>query len=218
METLCANAWGGSVINVVLAAEPAEFDALVRQPGKRYLARVPRPTSKQFRSHDYWTSILADFHTAYRGICAYACHWIPPDTGADTVEHFEAKVPYPENAYEWSNYRLACQTLNGRKGMFEDVLDPFQVQTGWFWIDFPSLLVRPADGLTLDIERQVIDTRNRLGLNEETTCLKARERYVKDYCLHGLPFTLLERDAPFIAGEITRQGLVGSLNDVMGYV
>jgi hypothetical protein len=113
---------------------------------------------------------------------------------------------------------LVCQTLNGRKGTYEHLLDPFNVQTGWFWIDFPSLLVRPADGLDPALAARIIETRDKLGLNDEGTCLKSRERYVKDYCLHGLPYALLQRDAPFLAGEIQRQGYVGRLNDIMGYV
>jgi hypothetical protein len=197
--------------------EPAVFDVRVRQRGAAYLAQVPHPTTKQFRSHNYWVEVLAALHDAYRGICSYSCHWIPYDTGADTVEHFLPKAAHPAQAYEWSNYRLVCQTLNGRKGTYEDLLDPFHIQTGWFWIDFPSLLVKPADGLDPVLAEKVIDTRDRLGLNDEGTCLKARQRYVKDMCVNGLPFQLVERDAPFLAGEIRRQGLVVTLNDVMGY-
>src|SRR2546427_329692 len=117
--------------------EPVNFNARVRIPGRRYLNHTPAPTSKEFAAHSFWRRILSELHDAYSGICAYSCHWIPYDTGADTVEHFLAKNTHPTQAYEWTNYRLVCATLNGRKGIHADVLDPFHVQNGWFVIDFP---------------------------------------------------------------------------------
>ena len=205
------------MIHVAPAVEPPAFDGLVRVPGRNFLAETPHPTTEQFRSRAYWTRALELLHHSYRGICAYSCHWIPYDVGADTVEHFLPKSVHPAQAYEWLNYRFVCQTLNGRKGMYDDVLDPFIVVNGWFLIDFPSLLVRPADNLDPPTTQRIIETINRLRLNDEATCYKSRQRYVKDYCVHGLPFSLVQRDAPFIAGEIERQGYVGTLNDLMGY-
>src|SRR5207245_9727793 len=100
-------------------AEPPHFDEQVRRKGRRFLNVNPHPTSRQWRSHRYWQHVGSDLHDLYGGICAYSCHWIPFDTGADTVEHFRPKDTYPVDAYEWSNYRLVCATLNGRKGVFE---------------------------------------------------------------------------------------------------
>src|ERR1700689_4415537 len=131
------------MIRVNQAPEPGNFDDRVRQRGLRYLGNpARRPTVKQWSSHSYWREVGNELHNAYAGICAYSCHWIPYDTGADTVEHFRPKDTYPTEAYEWSNYRLVCATLNGRKGTFEDVLDPFVIQNGWFVIDFPSMLIQ----------------------------------------------------------------------------
>ena len=156
-------------------------------------------------------------HNSYKGICAYSCHWIPYDTGADTVEHFFPKDTYPQRAYEWSNYRLVCSTLNGRKGIREDILDPFQIQNGWFVIDFPSLLVKPSKEIDEAMNLNVKVTINSLGLNDEDTCLKSRERYIKDYCQERITFEYLCDDAPFIALELERQGIVNSIKEIMGY-
>src|SRR5687768_8864587 len=103
------------MIRVTAQREPSEFNFLVHEPIRKFLTRYPKPTSKQFSSHCYWKRILAALHSAYSGICAYSCHWIPYDTGADTVEHFRSKNKYPNDAYKWINYRLVCSTLNGRK-------------------------------------------------------------------------------------------------------
>jgi hypothetical protein len=197
--------------------ELPDFDEVVRQPGLTFLARNPHPNEREFRSHAYWRKILREFRDAYGGICAYSCHWVPYDTGADTVEHFLPKRNYPGEAYEWANYRFVCSRLNGRKGTHEDVVDPFLIKTGWFVIEFPSLLVKPAAQLRRELKSRVIATIERLGLNEEATCLKQRYRYVRDYCVEGLPFNFLQRDAPFLAHEVARQDYIRTLNDVMGF-
>jgi hypothetical protein len=205
------------VIRVQEQPAPAEFISQVRTPGRRFLRQHRRPTRKQWESHAYWRRILENLHDAYRGICAYSCHWIPYDTGADTVEHFQPKSAHPNRAYDWSNYRLVCSTLNGRKQTDENVLDPFAITNGWFVLEFPSLLIKPATGLPAVRRAEVLHTRDTLGLNDEGTCLKARARYVKNYCLGNITFAFLREEAPFIAMEITRQRLVNRLNDVMGY-
>jgi len=195
--------------------EPSDFDQLVRQPGREFLARTCNPGENEFKSHAYWRRILKQLRNAYQGICAHSCHWVPYDTGTDTVEHFRPKTKYPAEAYEWGNYRFVSGRLNGRKGTFEDVLDPFLIKTGWFVIEFPSLLVKPAQWLRKPLQSRVRTTCERLGLNDESTCMKQRYRYVRDYCLEGLPFELLRRDAPFLAHEITRQGYVDTLREIM---
>lgn len=203
------------MIHVKRKKEPAEFDDRVREPGKQFLARIPAPKGKQWNGYEYWRRILHHLHTEYGGICAYSCHWIPYDTGAQTVEHFKPKDVYPAEAYEWSNYRLVCGTLNGRKGKYEDVFDPFNVQNGWFIIDFPSLLVKPSDELGVDQSTKVQTTIDRLMLNDEGTCLKSRQDWIMSFCYEKFTFAHLEEKAPFLALELKRQGLVLSIRSIM---
>ena len=199
-------------------SEPDHFTARVRTRGRAYLARIGRtPTTKEWSSHSYWREMLEELHDAYGGICAYSCHFIQYDTGADTVEHFLSKNTHPLQAYEWDNYRLVCSTLNGRKGTFNDVLDPFHIENGWFVLDFPSILIRPARGLENTLTDQISATIKRLGLNDEGTCLKSRQRFIKDYCTRCVSLQFLRQDAPFIAFELERQGLIDTINDIMGY-
>lgn len=208
------------MIRVAKQEPPDDFETRVRQPGQIFLGKSPHPKSKQWSNRPYWRRISGALHTAYGGIFAYSCHWIPYDTGADTVEHFKPKSKYPHHAYEWSNYRLVCSTLNGRKGDHEDVLDPFTIQDEWFVLEFPSLLVKPAPDLAGDLRAKVIATRRRLKLNDDESCVKARLRYVRLYCSFHcqgiIPLDYLHAEAPFIAREIERQGLVDSLPEIMG--
>lgn len=208
------------MIHVTPAAEPPVFNAKVRVPGRAYLATTANPTTKQFNSHAYWRRVLQELRTAYKSICAYSCHYVPFDTGSDTVEHFRPKQSYPQDAYEWTNYRFVCGRLNGRKQIFEDVLDPFLIEDGWFILDFPSLLVKPSPGLDTQQQKAVQDSIDRLQLNDESTCVKQRGHYVTRFCEAGQDYfdTVLAVDTPFIAAEILRQGLRDTLRTVMSSV
>ena len=105
--------------------------------------------------------------------------------------------------------------MNGRKGTHTDILDPFHVKNGWFIIDFPSLLVKPANGLEVPLEENIKRTIDRLGLNDEDTCLKSRLRYVMAYCEQNISFDYLMEEAPFIASELERQGLKTKIGQIM---
>jgi uncharacterized protein (TIGR02646 family) len=203
------------MIRVAQAAEPASFNDQVRTPGLAFLATNPTPKSKEFKP--YWRAILQDIRDAYNSICAYSCHFVSFDTGADTVEHFRPKVPYPADAYEWSNYRFVCSRLNGRKGNFEDVIDPFHVENGWFELDFPSLQVKPGSGVHAATRTRVLDTIKRLKLNDEATCIRQRSQYVDRFLALGMDYfnVVIQRDAPFLAAEIVRQNLLDNLRVVM---
>lgn len=205
------------MIRVIIQPEPAQFDALVRTPGNRFLGTTPKPTPREWNKHSYWRRILTDLRRLYGGICAYSCHWTPPDTGGKTVEHFAPKHEAPERAYEWSNYRFVCSVLNSRKATRTDTLDPFEIEDGWFVLDFPSLLVKPARHLDPETRQQVRNTIDRLKLNDEETCLENRAKYVKDYCVGGVPFSHLQREAPFLAKELERQDLVDRIREMMQF-
>ncbi len=194
------------MIRVARKPEPAKFDESVRKPGRKFLVGCPHPTEKEWRNHSYWRRVLDALHSAYGGVCGYSCHWIPFDTGADTVEHFKPKGKYPEDAYEWKNYRLVCQLLNARKKDNEDILDPFLVRNGWFVIEFPTLLVKPAAGLSKSRHKSIKNTCEVLGLNDEGTCMMMRQQFVTDYCMEEISFVHLEKRAPFLAFQMKEQG------------
>ncbi len=204
------------MIPIAVKPEPPHFMQRVREPGERFLCRTTDPT-KKWKNHDYWRHVLDDLYHAYDHTCAYSSHWIPPDTGARTVEHLKPKHLYPQEAYHWENYRLVCNTLNGRKGDNEDVLDPFAIQPGWFTINFLMLEVIPGDGLSTSITAQIQKTINKLGLNDEGTCLQARMNWLRDYIQVPFPFAYLQKRAPFLAYELEHQKLVEKIREIMAF-
>lgn len=201
------------MIPVVPQPEPPEFEVKVRRRGKTYLERVPSPTTKDFETHAYWQGeCLQWLCDAYGRICAYFALWIPPDVGSPTVDHFKSKVKHPLLAYEWSNYRLSSKTANERKGDAEDVLDPFNIGQNWFLLVFPGLEIIPNRELDDTTQQQVKRTIERLKLNDQKR-LKSRAGWVERYC-KGCPFELFRKDAPFIAHELERQGLVERIKEM----
>jgi hypothetical protein len=184
------------VIRVARQEEPADFDAKVRRPGLASGSKL-KPT---------WRNCLDELAEAYAYRCAYLAFVIPPGTGARSVEHFRPKSRYRELAYEWSNYRLVCALLNGRKADHEDVLDPCEVHDGWFRLrDMASLEVEPALGLPPDVTAAVVATIQRLRLNSPA-CVEARAFYWRPYLDKGLSLSLLEEWSPFVAREARRLG------------
>jgi hypothetical protein len=189
------------MLKVYARPEPQRFDAEVRRPGRRALAegRTPLPP--------YWRRCLPDLRSAYDGICAYSCFYIPKVVGSHTVEHFAPKSGAPHLAYEWSNYRLVCGLMNSRKRDFEDVLDPFEIDDGWFELEFASMEVQWADHLPAARRLLVDETIDRLKLNNEDCCTTRREWYEEWEDGH-VDDDFMERRAPFIHREAIRQGKV----------
>ena len=142
------------MMHVTPAKEPADFDTLVRQPGLNAIAELVGeqgdPLKKVANYRDelkgkhyppYWRNATSQLLEAYSRICAYACFYIEPTTGAATVDHFAPKSQSWDKAYEWSNYRLACSLMNTRKNKFDDVIDPFDVTEGLFACNYSGYVV-----------------------------------------------------------------------------
>ena len=57
-----------------------------------------------------------------------------------------------DQVYEWRNYRLACSLMNARKGAVASVLDPFEIEDGWFAIEF--VVTRHAPFVARELRRR----------------------------------------------------------------
>ncbi len=182
--------------------EPADFHENVRLKGEAFLAKVPAPKSNQWKHKAFWTYCLPDLYRIYKGVCAYSAVWMAP--GVKTVDHFKSKNAHPEKAYEWDNFRLASSDMNRNKGTCPDILDPFEIQEGWFTLDFPSLLVKPGKNLPVSLVKAIQTTINRLQLNKEDN-LMHRQDWLENYLQGAYGLEYLREKAPFIHLELKRQ-------------
>ena len=205
------------MIPVACQPEPDDFDELVRTPGKKFLKKLSnsKPKSRQWEKQNHWKHSLPHLYKAYNGMCAYIARWIPRGDNPN-VDHFIPKSVRSDLAYEWSNYRLACPLINTLKKDFQDILDPFTIDNDWFFLDFPSLLMRPNPGLPNQVQQQIWTTIRRLKLNE-SPFVEDRSDWLEPYCRGIENFSALKRYASFIAYELERQGLVESIKTIMAY-
>jgi hypothetical protein len=192
------------LIPVKLQPEPFNFYETVQCKGEAFLKN--NPDAKGSKLAPYWRDIIPELREAYSGICAYTCHKIHCGTGSNSVDHFKSKDSYPQDAYKWENYRLVCGTMNGRKGKYEDVLDPFTLQEGWFELRFPSLQVTPNKNIEKEAKIRVETTIKRLKLNDYI-CIGGRKERLQPYLNAIYPFSYLRELAPFLASELKRQNL-----------
>ena len=192
------------MIHVDIQPPPDDFEVKVAVKGQAFLAKNPNPSS--WKNKEFWRDAIDDLRQAYNDICAYSCHWIPNDTGSSTVDHYFPKSIAPHLAYSWDNYRLASSRMNSRKREFLDVLDPFEIETGWFMLDFSTIHVKPLLDLDNVMLGKILRTIERLQLNDERL-IKARLKWILDYCYGPLDFDYLKSHAPFIAFELERQSL-----------
>lgn len=211
------------MIHVTKAPKPKGFDEKVRKPGLRAIAEMvgkpppyKRTSGKAFskiavRERDipadqfppYWTEVLDDLMAAYHEICAYSCFRIHPVTGVPSVDHFAAKSRDWRKVYLWSNYRLCSSKLNARKGDARTVLDPFEVQPGWFQLELSFFQVVPNKNLPPKVKRRIQETIDRLGLNDFWS---ERQKDAARYRSRNISLQTLKEESPFVAEELRRQG------------
>lgn len=200
-----------SVIHVEPQPEPPSFDQDVRQKGIAHLQRKaialhePLPTGTELAA--YWRDCLDDLYSAYQGTCAYLGVFFERTVGGATVDHFVAKSKRPVLAYEWSNFRLACHTMNSRKHDYEDVLDPFEVEDGWFQLELVTGRIYAAPELPEDVRSRVTATIERLGLDDAGN-RETRARHFRRYREAPYPAEYLKEYSPFVFLEAQRQGLL----------
>ncbi|MBI4323878.1 MAG: hypothetical protein HY674_01300 [Chloroflexi bacterium] len=191
--------------------EPVEFEQAVRRPGLAWLRkhkinlRQPPPDASMLPPH--WRKIQKPLWDAYGGICSYLCLYFEWPLGASSVDHFVAKSRDAGAAYEWLNYRLSCLGMNRNKNRFDNILDPFEIQSDTFLLNLASGEIRPNPNLPPGVAAKAEDTITRLGLNDPE-CMKMRTDQYTDLLRQDVSPSWLERKSPFVSYEAKRQGLL----------
>jgi len=199
------------VIPVVMKPEPPGFDAKVRQKGLLWLKSKKIPLHQKLPPRTeikpYWRACLPDLHRSYEGICAYLSIFMEPALGAASTDHFVAKSQAAGQAYEWSNYRLACMQMNTRKRVYDSVLDPIGLAQFTFRIVFLTGEIYPNPALVGADFKAAQDTIEVLGL-DDPVCRAMRATHYLYYSSGDISARLLKKQSPFVYLEIERQGLL----------
>jgi hypothetical protein len=197
---------------VTLAAEPGIFESQVRRRGKEFISKVPFPTNKQYKKKNFWSAVTTEIHAAYSGICAYTCFYLASPW---SIDHFERKETHPHLAYEWSNYRLCSPRVNNYKANNPNLYDPAKLEPNWFILDFPSCLVRLGPSVPYDKVEILENTLRFLKINDDDFFVQERCDIMMLYADGSVTLQFLNRRYPFLAQEITRKNLQGSISTLL---
>lgn len=186
------------MIRVRLRPEPPEFDARVRQPGRKWLASHPNG-----RPRDYWTRCKVALAEAFEHRCGYLAIRLH---SSGEVDHFVSCDEDRASAYEWSNYRYCDSQLNKRKSKLvaARLLDPFEVEDGWFELSDPDLRLEVTALCPPELRQRARDTIRRLRLDDDDEIIKDRRYWVHDY-ESGVNLALIELEAPLVARMLRRR-------------
>ncbi len=180
--------------------EPAGFDRLCRQPGNTWLAANPAKR-KSFPAH--WIMFEAEIEAGF----ACRCGWWAMRIQSGTVDHFLSKNKAANRhlVYEWANYRHAAPTLNSsKKELDAQVLDPFEVQPGWFEVLLPSMQLIRTAAVPVHLQAKADFTLEKLKLVSGPKVRRNRFRYYEDFKKGKLTFPGLQDYAPLIADAVAR--------------
>lgn len=184
------------MLRVQPVPEPAAFDREARQPGNAWLAANPEAE----RARDFWSPFRNELREGFRNLCGYAAMFDP--TGG-TVDHYLSVRHHRHLAYEWSNYRFASSTMNSIKRNADDaVLDPYQIEDGWFEILLPSLQMRVTERVPPQHRARAEATLSRLKLRDDERLIRWRQSWYELYRAGELSLDGLERVAPLIAAAV----------------
>lgn len=191
------------MIRIERIEEPASFDEEVRKPGHAWLKENPGARADQMPS--YWSRCRRHLADGFRNLCGYSAMW----TQRGTVDHYRSRSSRAgrELAYEWTNYRFASEEANSAKGTWDTrILDPFEVEDGWFEILLPSLdLVMVEERIPVEQRDRARFTLAQLRLGDDDAVIEIRQSWYDEF--HGGDMTLqgLERRAPMIARAVDKR-------------
>lgn len=187
------------MIPVGKTPKPAQFNQKAAKPGNKWLKN--NPNSKK-RPPALWNDFTADLSNGFKGLCGYAAMLDP--TGG-TVDHYLSYKKYPKLAYDWGNYRFASGTLNSSKKNADDkVLDPYDVQAGWFEILLPSLQMKVTDAVPTALRDKANYTLKRLKLRDGERIIRWRQSWYDMYKNGGLTLDGLRQVAPLLAEAVDK--------------
>ena len=173
--------------------EPPEFNLQARVAGNAWLLANPDET----RPKDFWTPFKGDLARGFRDLCAYSAMYEP----VGTVDHFISCHEDRSKAYDWGTYRYCAAWINSSKGNVPaaDLLDPFEIQNGWFDIHLPSLQLRVSDKVPDELRERAEFVLDRLRLRDDERVMRQRREWYRMYQQQELSQAGLESKAPLIA-------------------
>lgn len=192
------------MLPVLQQPEPENFDEQVRRPGNAALQKQGYPKAARFAFPPLWRKVNEDMFAAYDGYCAYSAFRLQPALAYAQIDPFLPKSKYPENAYEWANYRLCSQLMNTQKGEKELPLDPFTLEPATYQLNLFNGQIKVNPELSPGQQQNADTTIALLRLNSPELVHK-RTKVLNEFIDGEIGVEFLQREAPFIYQEVLRQ-------------
>jgi hypothetical protein len=177
--------------------KPRTFDRDCGVPGNQWLAANPR--SKAFPAH--WTK----FHRRLEKAFSHRCGWWAVRITDGAVDHYLSKKNYRSKTYDWENYRYIAGSVNSSKRNQDDaVLDPFEIQAGWFEVILPSMQLVTTAQIPVHLKAKADFTIKKLKLANGYKIRALRRKYYEDFKANKLTRVGLADYAPLVADAVQR--------------
>ncbi|MCK5797105.1 MAG: hypothetical protein KAI47_07980 [Deltaproteobacteria bacterium] len=176
--------------------QPNDFADKVEKTGAAWLADNPSAA----RPKDFWSPFKPALADGFRYLCAYLAMYEP----VGTVDHFVSWNEDKAKAYEWANYRYCAAWINSSKQNLgtQEILDPFEVEDGWFKIILPSLQLVISHGVPGEHRKRAEFVLTRFHLRDDERIIRQRREWYRMYQDGELNLYGLRKKAPLIARAI----------------
>lgn len=179
----------------------AWFHAEVHTPGRQWLNENPERRPKDFWNHE---KVQERVWTSFRMLCAYTAMYIGT---SGEIDHFVSLHEDRNRAYDFDNYRYADPKFNRSKGKrrASELLDPFEVEDGWFEILIEANFQLVLTDLCPEPFRGRAETMlDKLHLRDHRRLIDARRNWYEQWEKCGAPIDLLDKYAPLVARAIRK--------------
>jgi hypothetical protein len=194
------------MIPVPRPPRPPNFDRDCLTPGNQWLAAHPNARANSFPAH--WTKFSGELEAGF----GFRCGWWAMEIQSGTVDHYlsKNKAAHRHFVYEWDNYRHAAPTLNSSKKELDDqVLDPFEVQPGWFKVLLFSMELVRTEAVPENLRTKADFTIKRLHLDKGPKLRLLRKRYYEKYKSAKINLAALQEFAPLVAEAVVEWNATG---------
>lgn len=189
------------MIHVARHPPPERFERDVRDPGLRWLENDNNRNRN--RPRNFWKHCRDDLEREFESRCGYAATWIPSGQTDHFVSWNRCKgCNEHHRAYEWENLRWIAPELNSLKSD-HDLLDPFEVQDGWFEIHLPSLRLRMTDAIPAERREMAAATLRVLKLESGSLVRKWRQEELRLFA-SGASLSAIMRRTPLLGRALEK--------------
>lgn len=188
------------MIRVPVPEKPATFETDCGEPGRTWLEQNPDVHPHR---NPLWTAFRPQLRAAFELRCGFLAMRIPHGT----VDHWVSINTDRTKAYDWENYRFVDGSVNSAKKPAWDgkLLDPYEVQDGWFEILLPSLQMIVADIPDAAVKERAEFTLTKLHLRDGEDVIRLRREWLEMHDRGELNLDGLRRVAPLVARAVEKR-------------